>query len=256
MERHFIRLMLTVGLVFQVGTVSATPPKGSVGLDLDQVLPYIATGAGWTTSVTIVNPGTEEAIVTMSLFDENGQPVSLNTSQLGEIAQEQEITVPPQAAVTVDFLPTAAYQVNWAYFDTWDFVSVTAKLRYSQFFDTVQYGRVLLEHQALEVSSSAFDNEFTAPFNTRNGDDTLYLVNPREWSSEAFVNLEARGAEGGTKLFTIKVPPGKRVAVSLQEAFGTTDGGVRIVSSKDIAALVLDLDGCSFTMEPAVPAGL
>jgi len=251
-------VFIAVGALFlQASGLFAQPSpwnrNPSLSSELDQVIPYIATGAGWTTSITIINRDDDDELVTIRLFNEGGEPVALDTVQFGRIDGEKEIVVPVGKTVTIDFLPTAQYQVNWAYFDTWAFCSVVAKLRYAQFFDTLQYGRVLLEHQALLVSSSAYDDDFLVSFNTLNGDDILYLVNPRDWASEAFVNLEVLVEGEEPRVLTVKVPPMKRTSHSLRDLLGNTSGSIRIVSNEDIAGVLLDLDGSSFTMVPLVP---
>jgi len=67
---------------------------GAVSTASDQIIPYIASGAGWTTSVTIVNPGIYTPNVKISLFDASGGPVSLDTVQRGRISAEPPVDIP------------------------------------------------------------------------------------------------------------------------------------------------------------------
>jgi hypothetical protein len=45
-----------------------TAHKEAVGTTLDQAVPYVVTGAGWSTSVTVIKGGTREAEITVSFF--------------------------------------------------------------------------------------------------------------------------------------------------------------------------------------------
>jgi len=239
--------------------------KESVSSDLAQIIPYIVTGAGWTTSITIVNAEETTASVEILLFNEGGESVSLEAAQLGRIGDHSTVSIPGHSSVTIDFLPTADYQVNWMKLDPgFDFVSTTAKLRYSQYFNTVDYGWILLEHQALEIAANVYapyGNELLGSFDTRNGDDILYLVNPFDYYGDAHATVHATLADGSTRDVNITVAPMTRVAVSLQESFGVTHGSIDIVSGQAtliatppyVVAVILDLDGCSFSMSPLVP---
>jgi hypothetical protein len=226
--------------------------KEAIRVTLDQAVPYVVTGAGWSTSVTFINGGTSAAEITVSFFTSAGKSVSLPTVQFG-LVSKPIMSIPIKGSFTLDVLPTSTYQINWLYADpNWGSVAVYSKIRYAQLFDTTQYGQILLEHQANVQSTFALDTEYLSRFDTTNGDDHLILVNTKANYGETFVTVIATMDSGQSKSWTVSIPPLNQQIIKLKEVLGVAKGSLYIFGSSYFSGAVLDLDGSSFGFAPFV----
>ena len=231
-----------------------TAHKEAVRTTFDQAVPYVVTGAGWSTSVTVINGGTSEAEITVSFFTSDGKSASLPTVQFGMVSKPFKINIPRGGSFTLDVLPTSTYQINWMYADTWSSVALYSKIRYAQFFDTTQYGRVLLEHQANVQSTFALDTKYLARFDTTNGDDYLILVNTKDYHGDVYVTVTATQDSGQPKSWTVRIPPLNQQIIKLKEVIGEGKGSLYLFADSYFSGAVLDLDGSSFGFGPFVTA--
>jgi len=207
-----------------------------------QIFPHFAIGGGYTSSITIHNPTSQSEIVTIEMFQPDGQTLSSRTVPLSS-NETETIQIDPPAQVTV----------GWA--------RLSSKGRFSAtlLYQLIESGRVVAEAGVLPAYPVQ-NLKVIATVRSAQGIVTgLALANPSATSSS---NLTVRRlSAGGTALDTrtLTLRPLQQVARLLNEdplfrGIDNYDGMVEISATQPIVAVSLRLDAPQFaTMAVLTP---
>jgi hypothetical protein len=174
-----MRKLIVLTLLLALGGIEGAAQTEHlwVGMD-DDVLPQVADGGGWKTSITLVNMDTEPAQYTLEFFRNGGSPLVLDFVSIGR-GSIVSGTLPVNGSVVIETLGTA--QTNsqgFALLDSPNFKDVNG---YGIFRQQVA-GRP--DFEAVTPFSSMFDDDFILPFDNSGGFTTaMAICNPDSYTS-------------------------------------------------------------------------
>lgn len=212
------------------------------------VLPQLAFGGGWSTTVYLQNTSTIASASTAYFYDANGNPMAAPANG-GPLATQWQHTVGSGAAVSIEFPNSGPLQQGWISLDLAAGVTGYAVFRQSVEGAQDQEAVVPLAAPGFSAASFAFDNRQLVT--------TAALVNPS--SVSASVNITVRNAAatvlGSTQ---ITLGPRAKTAFVLSELAGlsaaaSASGTVDFVTASPATVSVLGLRfrGLAFTSIPA-----
>ena len=212
------------------------------------VLPQLAYGGGWSTTLYLSNTGTQSAGVTLDFYGNEGVALQALTL-VGVTLSSWSTTLPSGGAITLDFPNAGDLKQGWIALELPSGVS-----GYAVFRQTVA-GRA--DQEAVVPLGPAGAASASFPFDNRSMVTAIAVVNPT--ASAVVVNVAARNA-GGQALGNTLVPLGPRskTALALSDlpglaAAGGVQGTVDFVTAAPGAVSVLGLRfrGAAFTSIPA-----
>lgn len=236
-------------LRFSLWLASAVPLlMGPVLCGATQVLPQLAYGGGWSTTVYLFNTGSAAGTSTLAFYDDNGNAMAAPAKGGAPVSILSE-ALAPGAAVSIDFPNAGPLQQGWIALDLAAGVNGYAVFRQSVAGIPDQEAVVPLVATGSLSASFAFDNRGLVT--------TASVVNPSNVT--ALVNVVVRSADssvlGSTQL---QLQPKAKTAFILSDLPGLASaaaahGTVDMVpsSSASVAVLGLRFRGSAFTSVPA-----
>lgn len=206
----------------------------SLGLAQTTIIPQIADGGGWQTTLVLTNTGTTSATLAMSFFQStsNGQTESWTPSFL-ETSSPQSVTL---AAASTTFLHTpgtaSLLTEGWAQLE-----ASSSVVAYAIFTQTVP-GRT---NQDGTAPAAAGSGHILAPFDNTSGFvTTMAIANPGASSETVSVSAQPNGATPAS-LASINLPAGGYMAFTLPQQFptlGSTNGLLEFYSSSGTFSII------------------
>ena len=191
------------------GLVVSLPVRGAdIVYSGGGVLSQIADGGGWQTSITLVNLDTLSSFYILTIYGDNGQPLTLNTSAGQNSTFSGNLS--PGASVVIDTAGTAAAVIQgWASLITNSTIGGSAIFRYSP------PGGPAYE-ASLPLDTGA-NTQFALPFDHVNAATGVALVNPSQTVplSISVTFLDLKGATMFTD--TIQMQPLTHTAFTLTD---------------------------------------
>jgi hypothetical protein len=170
-------LVLVLAVVVSGLECAAQTENIYVGIDGD-VLPQVADGSGWKTSITLVNMDTEPAQYTLQFFRNGGSPLVLDFVSIGS-GSTVSGTLAVNGSIVIETLGTSqTLSQGFALLSSPNYKSVNG---YGIFRQRVA-GR--LDFEAVTPFSSAYDSDFILAFDNVGGFTTaMAMCNPSSYSS-------------------------------------------------------------------------
>ncbi len=212
------------------------------------LLPQLAYGGGWSTTVYLANTGSAAGTCTLNFYDDSGNTLAAPVNGGALLAVLNQALV-PGAAVSFDFPNTGPLRQGWISLDL--AAGVTG---YAVFRQTV-VGAQDQEAVVPLVAAGAVSASF--PFDNRSLVTTAAVVNPS--NAATMVNISVRNAAAATIGTTqITLQPRSKTAFVLADLPGlglaaTANGTVDFVTASpaSVAVLGLRFRSSAFTSIPA-----
>jgi len=213
-----------------------------------QVLPQLAFGGGWSTTVYLFNTGSASGASTLAFYDDNGNALAAPAKGGTPVSVLTE-TLAPGAAVSIDFPNEGPLQQGWIALDLSAGVNGYAVFRQTVAGVADQEAVVPLVASGAVASSFAFDNRglvtTASVVNTSNG-AAMVIVVVRGANSSVLGSTQLQLQPKAKTAFILSELPGLAPAAA---AHGTVD--IVPSSSGSVAVLGLRFHGSAFTSIPA-----
>jgi hypothetical protein len=157
MKRTAIVCLLLASALFGAGN-RRIPVASS-----DKVFPHIAVGGSWTTVITLVNVWSEPAQFNLRLWDDNGQPLNVSVTGVGNVSQING-TIPVGGSRTYEITGGVNTVSGWAELNyDWSIAEIGGMAVFRQSVG----GRP--DFEAVVPVSSVGVSDFAIPFDNRSG---------------------------------------------------------------------------------------
>lgn len=210
-----------------------------------QVLSHVVDGAGWLSTITLLNLDSTPAPYQLRLYDRNGRPMTLSLD--GALNSTCVGVIPPLTSVTLTTPGTSS-----SLLEGWADLTSSNRIRAQLMFD-----QVLPNSPVFEAAVPAIGDGHTAlatPFDNTNGLVTSMAV-ANSGGSATTVQLTVRD-ENGTVMAvqTLNLGAGEKTAFELTKLVPSSAGrrGLVTITSQgsSISALALRFNGPAFTTLP------
>lgn len=223
------------------------------------VISQVASGGGWKTSITLLNPGAEAALVRVNFYGDNGAvltlPLTVIESAVASTATAASVqrTIPPRGTLIVESEAAGSdILVGWAEVRSATPVAGFAIFRQKHGSGVDSEGTAPLESAALQNYLQPMDN--LSGFSTG-----IALVNlaPDEAASVTAILYDERGQEFGRG--SVNLPPNGHTAFSVPDLFPAAAGRRGFIEFRaDRPAGIMGLGlrfqpTLSFTSIPIIP---
>ena len=231
-----------VASVFCFLALAGEPPKKKLDFFSDEeVVPHIAVGGVWTTTLTFLNVGGGAGVFPLRFWTPQGQPWEVFVEGLGRFS---EFTISLPAGGSIDLvLPSQEpdIQTGWAEIDQ---PSATRIAGHAIFADRTE-GRPPFE--AVVLLTTWRDNQFMLPFDNSGGNNTCMALANSSQFNPTTVSLDFTDQDANRLLLS-----SKDLAARNQTAFCFADfpelaglrGVLRVVGSE------LELTALAFRFNP------
>ncbi len=230
--------MTRISVWFLAGVLLGVPAggqeKGSKNIDfflLEEVIPHVAIGGVWSTTITFVNLSDIGLTFPLDFWTTGGDPWAVFVEGIGN-SSTFTVTVPKNGSVTVIF-PSVSAQIKtgWAQIEQPNGGTIAG---HAIFTDSTP-GRPLFE--AVVPITTLFDDDFRMPFDNSNGNNTcLALANSSEFSTNT-VFIDFSNPSGNRILLTtVDIAPLNQTSFCLANQFPELAGrdGVLAVTAKNM----------------------
>jgi hypothetical protein len=218
-------------LAAETRQASSAPLQTDTAIDRSHlVVPHVVDGAGWKTTIVLVNLGSAPAYYTLTFVSESGGFLNLPLAGEGVRGNTGGSLEANGTALIETAGLSGRLQQGWAFLMTYDRPPDQAGAAYAP--AALGGMAVLRQHvagrpdfEAAVPFSSMFDTQFVAPFDNRDGFSTrLTLVNPSA-SAASPVTLTIRDTGGGTTArHTLTLPPRNHTAFDLAARYPEMSG--------------------------------
>jgi hypothetical protein len=251
MKRYIICvLFLTCGALFPFSTARAQcAVSGGMGL----VIPQIADGGGWMTTLVITNTGITQSAPGLVFFhDAGGGATTLWNLDFAEMtsAQVQALSVPPGSTIFLHTLASAqATTAGWGILSRWNGCGNGSPNFYAIFTQRSPGGA---DHDGTGEGTIP-QHGFMVPFDNTNGAVTsVAIANP---GSAQTISLAVRTSDGVvTQLPAITLPLGGHISFDFPTQFPSTVGKTGLAEfygpSDMFSILALRFSAGGFTTTP------
>ncbi len=204
-----------------------TPGRKTYFGSTDFVFPHLATGAGWETTLVLVNMSATAVPFKQAFYDTNGQPLTVTLQQVPDgqptTTSSIEGTLQPGASFNIKLLDQGnGLQTGWSVLE---YDSTNAQLGGYAIFRQSLTDKP--DFEALVPLSAYNDYVFMMPYDNMNGFVTsMALVNPAaDSSNQVFVTImDIDGNKIGED--TISLGASQQEAFAIPEKFPITQGKI------------------------------
>jgi hypothetical protein len=177
-----------------------------------QIIPQIADGGAWQTTLVLTNTGTTSATASLTFFQSNGDGTTKSwTPPFQETSSTQSLTL---AAASTTFLHTLGTAANLT--EGWAQLQASSSVvAYAIFTQTVT-GRT---NQDGTAPAAAAVSRILVPFNNTSGFATTIAIANSGTASESIAVGVQPVSGAAAQLSTISLPAGGYTAFSLQDQF-------------------------------------
>jgi hypothetical protein len=176
---------------------------------LDEVLPQIADGGGWRTTLTLVNHGDDEARYTVTFHDANGAALRLSLVGIGVVSTYSG-RIAVNGSVVLQTSGTGELRQGWAYVD-----QTVGRIAGMAIFGQTNPDTGRTQEAVVSLTTWS-DDDFSVPFDNTGGFVTalaLCHARPERFASSTTATAAFYDEQGSRiHLDQITLQPGQRLA--------------------------------------------
>lgn len=201
------------------GLRAAGDTRGITVFTGDRVIPQVADGSGWQTTMTFVNFKTSTNQFEVFFFTDNGNDMFVDLPGIG-VTDAITVRLPPDQAVTIQTRGTAgALNQGWAYINS---VETNLDVGSLTVFRQRVAGRP--DFEAVVPTANEFDRRFVVTYNNTSGYTTaVAIANP--YTTGSTVDVIARDEDGNILVReTFSLPALNKLAIVFPTRWPATQG--------------------------------